>query len=150
MAGFFYLLLLLLPTKSNYVSNRQLEADYSVEIIYVEQPSIRRVKYVIRPDTLSIIEYKQSKYLDSVVYKSVINKREINDYFYNIENLKFEKLDPYYEGGGYDGWDMLVKINIKSVPTITVGLHNYKHPSIISLVDETNKLIQNERLRIMW
>jgi hypothetical protein len=122
----------------------------SVDLTYLIQPGISKTRYTIKLDTLTITDLKGQKNKDSILYKSPMTEQQISEYNNQMTLLNLDTLEQYYDGGGFDGFDLLLKINSDTGSEKIVGVHNYKHPVIKVAIQEIIKLIPLTRHKIIY
>ena len=124
--------------------------NFSIDIYYFVQPHIENRHYNITSDSIRLYLCKTSECNDSVIFKTSLSENQSINYYNYIHSLNVDTLGQYYDGGGFDGLDILLKIKDGPIHSKTIYIHNYKNQVIQSLIGKTNELILLEKYKIEY
>ena len=107
------------------------------------------LKYVINNDILKIhydCDFEKCK--DTIVYKQVLNKKEVYNFYLKLKELKTDTLKKYYVGE-YSHCRQVLEISgdsLRSKKAIFIG--GYYHPVLEEITEEIDDLLLNEKYLI--
>lgn len=97
---------------------------------------------------MTVTELSKLEAGESIQHRYYLTNEQSGNYYNMINSLQIDTFEQYYDGGGFDGFDLVIRISSPTGKNQFIGLHNFKHPVISKLIDVTNKLIPESRLRI--
>ena len=120
-----------------------------IEIIFVYQPHAGSLHFrIINNQASFYIQTPKRSGIDSLSH--LLSADQSEAYYSAVQALRLDTLSNYYDGGGFDGYDMLIKYKIDSAVENSIGVHNIKLEVIKSLLIETNRLASDSRFHFQY